>query len=92
MIAYILRGWITVRNAPAYQDLLFNEIFPAIAVRDMYGYRDLSLLRRDLDSEVEFATIMWFSQGNSAARDQRLRDASALPVHQPPTARATALA
>lgn len=60
MITRIWRGWTTIRNAPAFQDLLLNEIFPDIAVRDVYGYRGISLLRRDLDSEVEFATIMWF--------------------------------
>ena len=60
MITRIWRGWTTVRNAPAYQDLLLNEIFPGIAARDVSGYHGISLLRRDLDSEVEFATIMWF--------------------------------
>lgn len=60
MITRIWRGWTTVRNAPVYESLLLNEIFPGIVKRDVPGYRGISLLRRDGDHEVEFATIMWF--------------------------------
>lgn len=60
MITRIWRGWTTLQNAPVYQSLLLNEIFPGIAARDVTGYRGISLLRRELDNEVEFATVMWF--------------------------------
>lgn len=60
MITRIWRGWTTVQNAPVYESLLLNEIFPGIAERDVPGYRGISLVRRDIDHEVEFATIMWF--------------------------------
>ncbi len=60
MITRIWRGWTTPHNAPIYQDLLLNEIFPGIEARKAPGYRGISLVRRELDGEVEFATIMWF--------------------------------
>jgi len=60
MITRIWRGWTTGENAPAYQDLLLNEVFPGIASRNRAGYRGISLVRRDHDFEVEFVTIMWF--------------------------------
>jgi heme-degrading monooxygenase HmoA len=60
MITRIWRGWTTRENAAAYQSLLLNEIFPAIASRNVAGYRGISLVRRDQDTEVEFVTIMWF--------------------------------
>jgi heme-degrading monooxygenase HmoA len=37
-----------------------DEIFPSIASRNIKGYRGISLVRRDQDTEVEFVTIMWF--------------------------------
>lgn len=60
MITRIWRGWTTLQNAPAYQDLLLTEIFPGIEARNVPGYRGISLVRRDLENEVEFMTIMWF--------------------------------
>ena len=60
MITRIWRGWTTRENAPGYQSLLLNEIFPGIASRNLTGYGGISLMRRDQDFEVEFVTIMWF--------------------------------
>jgi hypothetical protein len=60
MITRIWRGWTTAENASAYQRLLLDEIFPRIEGRQVEGYRGISLVRRDLDREVEFVTIMWF--------------------------------
>lgn len=60
MITRIWRGWTTLQNAPVYESLLLNEIIPAIDERDVPGYRGMSLVRRDIDHEAEFVTIMWF--------------------------------
>ena len=60
MIARIWRGWTTLENAAAYHALLQIEILPGIASRQVKGYRGAHLLRRDLESEVEFVTILWF--------------------------------
>ncbi|RZI41752.1 antibiotic biosynthesis monooxygenase [Herbaspirillum sp. HC18] len=60
MITRIWRGWTSRQNAAIYQDLLLTEIFPGIKARNIEGFRSISLLRRDIENEVEFATVMWF--------------------------------
>lgn len=60
MITRIWRGWTRPENAPLYQRLLLDEIFPGIEGRHVAGYRGISLARRELGNEVEFVTIMWF--------------------------------
>lgn len=60
MIARIWHGWTTFENADIYEGLLRNEIFPSIEKMEIKGYRKISLLRRPLESEVEFITIMVF--------------------------------
>lgn len=59
-IKRIWHGWTTPENANKYQDLLHNKIFPGIEAKQIPGYMSIELLRRDLDEEVEFVTIMTF--------------------------------
>lgn len=60
MITRIWHGWTTHANAPVYEALLRNEVFPSIEAKKVKGYRKISLLRRDLGDEVEFITFMLF--------------------------------
>ena len=60
MIARIWYGWTTPQNANAYETLLRNEIFPGILARGIAGFRRIELLRAQIGTEVEFATVMWF--------------------------------
>ena len=60
MICRIWRGWTTPGNAQAYQDLLCGTVIPGIEGRTIAGFRHIDMMRRDLEEEVEFATIMWF--------------------------------
>jgi hypothetical protein len=60
MISRIWYGWTSHENAAAYQSLLESEILPGIANRQIDGYGGAHLLRRDLEHEVEFVTILWF--------------------------------
>ena len=39
---------------------LKEEIFVGIKSRKIKGYKGIQLLRRDIENEVEFITIMWF--------------------------------
>ena len=61
MIARVWHGWTTEANAPRYEALLREEILIGIASREIQGYHGISLLKRRLRDEVEFVTIMWFS-------------------------------
>ena len=60
MISRVWHGWTTPANADAYESLLKSEVFVGIKTRQIAGYRGIQLLRRNLDDEVEFVTVMWF--------------------------------
>ena len=60
MILRIWHGYTTPQNANAYESLLKTEIFEGIEAKEMKGFRGIELLRRPLDGEVEFITVMRF--------------------------------
>jgi heme-degrading monooxygenase HmoA len=60
MISRVWHGWTTPSNADAYESLLKSEIFIGIQGRRIDGYRGIHLFRRNVGSEVEFVTVMWF--------------------------------
>ncbi|MCU1348647.1 MAG: hypothetical protein JWO56_1677 [Acidobacteria bacterium] len=60
MICRVWHGWTSEANADAYERLLREEIFEGIGAREIDGFRGIDLVKRPLDSEVEFVTIMWF--------------------------------
>jgi antibiotic biosynthesis monooxygenase (ABM) superfamily enzyme len=60
MILRLWHGWTSPANADPYERLLREEIFVGIGGRKIPGYRGIKLLRRELESEVEFVTIMAF--------------------------------
>jgi heme-degrading monooxygenase HmoA len=60
MLSRIWYGWTSHDNASVYQSLLETVILPSIANRQIEGYGGAHLLRRDLENEVEFLTILWF--------------------------------
>ena len=61
MIARWWRGWATTQEkADAYEELLKTTIFPWVGSHD--GHRGSYLVRRDVEDEVEFATLtLWES-------------------------------
>lgn len=60
MISRIWHGYTTKENADTYENLLRSEIFSGISQKNIPGYKGIHLLRRSLENEVEFITIMWF--------------------------------
>ena len=60
MISRIWHGWTTPVNADIYETLLKEEIFVGIKNRKIEGYKGIQLFRRNIGTEVEFITIMWF--------------------------------
>jgi hypothetical protein len=60
MISRIWHGYTSKYNADIYESLLKGEIFLEIEKKKVKGYKGIQLLRRDLETEVEFTTIMWF--------------------------------
>ena len=60
MISRIWHGWTTPENADKYEALLKEEIFVGILNRNIRGFKNIQLLRRVIENEVEFVTIMEF--------------------------------
>ncbi|MGA3014081.1 MAG: hypothetical protein ABSD71_08600 [Bacteroidales bacterium] len=65
MISRIWHGYTTPSNADIYENLLKEEIFIGIRNRSIAGYKGIQLLRRNVESKVEFITIMWFDSISS---------------------------
>ena len=65
MIARIWHGYTSLENAAAYEDLLKRDVFPSIEKKKVKGYKKISLLKRILEYEVEFITIMLFDNLNA---------------------------
>ena len=60
MIARIWRGWTKRAEAKAYEEMLRNEIFSAIAAGNIQGYHGAELFIREDGDEVEFVTLLRF--------------------------------
>jgi heme-degrading monooxygenase HmoA len=60
MISRIWHGYTTKGNADKYEDLLRSEIFVGIKSRNIKGYKGIQLFRREMATETEFITVMWF--------------------------------
>jgi heme-degrading monooxygenase HmoA len=65
MISRIWHGYTSPENADIYEDLLKHEIFAGIKNQNIKGFKGIQLLRRQMDNETEFITIMWFDSLDS---------------------------
>jgi heme-degrading monooxygenase HmoA len=61
VIVRIWHGWTTTGNADRYEELLKEEIFVGIQNRRIPGFDGIQLLRREVDEEVQFITVMRFA-------------------------------
>ena len=85
MICRLWRGWTTPENAEPSQRIVRTEVIPGIEMRKIPGFRQIDLMKRDLDDEIEFQTLMWFD-GMDAVKAFIGEDYEA--SHVPPRARA----
>lgn len=85
MICRLWRGWTTPDNADAYENIVRNQVIPGIEAMRIAGFTQIDLMRRDLETEVEFVTTMWFD-GLDAIKAFTGEDYSV--SHVPPAARA----
>jgi heme-degrading monooxygenase HmoA len=65
MFARIWHGWTNLQNADAYEQLLKHEIFINISNRNIHGYKGIELLKRNINNETEFITMMYFEDLNA---------------------------
>jgi len=59
LIARLWRGWVTVENAHAYEELFRARILPSLHAID--GFAGAHVLRRDDEHAVEITTITFFA-------------------------------
>ena len=85
MICRLWRGWTTPDKAEAYERIVRGEVIPDIDAKRIPGFRHIDLMRRDLGSEVEFQTLMWF---DDIAAIKALTGEDYSVSHVPPAARA----
>lgn len=60
MISRIWHGWTSHENADAYENILKTEVMHEIEGKGVQGFKEIRLLRRVHETEVEFITIMQF--------------------------------
>ena len=60
MICRLWRGWTTPENADAYEEIVRGEVIPGIEARRIPGFRHVDLMKRELEGDIEFQTMMWF--------------------------------
>ena len=60
MICRLWRGWTTPENADAYEEIVRGEVIPGIEARRIPGFRHVDLMKRELEGDIEFQTLMWF--------------------------------
>lgn len=60
MISRIWHGWTTHENAEAYETILKTEVMHEIEGKQVGGFKEIKLLKRPHETEVEFITIMLF--------------------------------
>ena len=60
MICRLWRGWTTPENADAYEEIVRGEVIPGIEARRIPGFRHVDLMKRELEGDIEFQSLMWF--------------------------------
>jgi hypothetical protein len=79
MIARHWRGWTSLQDADAYENLLRSRVLPGL--REIDGYRGGYILRSDGSAESEFAVINFF---DSLEAVQKFAGPNyAIPVFEP---------
>ncbi len=88
MIARVWHAWTTPANADAYQRLLLTEVIPDIEARNIAGFLQVDVLRREDGDAVEFTTVMAF---DTIEAIERFMGPDTTLAHVPPGTRALIL-
>lgn len=55
------KGWTTLENAPIYENMLINEVFPAVKKKGVDGLEKVSISTMGKPDEVEFFLVLQFN-------------------------------
>ena len=61
-------GWTTPENAPVYEDMLINEVFPTVKKNGVEGLEKVSISTLEKQDEVEFFLVLQFDNLNSVKK------------------------
>lgn len=64
-IIRVWRGWTTLENALAYEDMLINEVFPTVKKNGVVGLEKVSISTKQHKDEVEFYLVLQFDNLDS---------------------------
>lgn len=64
-ILRIWKGWTSTENAPVYEDMLKNEVFPEVVRKGVSGLEKVSISTRRDNNEVEFFLVLQFDSLDS---------------------------
>jgi hypothetical protein len=59
------KGWTTKENAPIYENMLINEVFPAVKKNGVTGLEKVSISTKEFKNEVEFFLVLQFNSLDS---------------------------
>lgn len=59
------KGWTTLENAPVYEDLLINEVFPTVKRKGVEGLEKVSISTMVKNDEMEFFLVLQFDSLDS---------------------------
>jgi len=59
------KGWTTLENAPIYEDMLINEVFPAVKEKGVEGLEKVSISTMEKQNEMEFFLVLTFDSLDS---------------------------
>ena len=59
------KGWTTHKNAPIYEDMLINEVFPAVKRKGVVGLEKVSISTLKNKDEIEFFLVLQFDSLDS---------------------------
>jgi len=54
------KGWTSMENGPIYEDILINEVFPAVKRNGVDGLEKVSISTKKMNDEVEFFLVLQF--------------------------------
>jgi regulatory protein YycI of two-component signal transduction system YycFG len=54
------RGWTTIENAPIYENMLINDVFPTVKKKGVIGLEKVSISTQTNKDEVEFFLVLQF--------------------------------
>lgn len=64
-ILRVWRGWTTIENASIYEDMLIQEVFPAVKSKGVQGPEKVSISTKRKKNTVEFFLILQFDSLDS---------------------------